>query len=159
MIGVIGLAFLLAPMQISNGAMVSGVMRADIQQTRTNEENEEVEFVSTVSEMSKEVVVEEKEYIGKFTITHYCPCARCNYPYGGMPAANGEPLEVGYTVAVDPKVISLNSMIEIDGYGIRKAQDTGGRIKKNKIDVLVTDHNKAYELGVKKNVDVYIIKE
>lgn len=170
LIGAIGLAILLAPQQLSSSTTVSEFMKDDIQ-TRTKEISKEVklqkEFVSTHAEFipeekhEKEVIEDDsKEYIGKFTITHYCVCDTCNYPYGGYPAANGEDMVVGYTIAVDPKVIPLDTMIEIDGYdGIREAQDTGGRIKGNKIDVLVSSHKEAYKLGVKRDVDVWISKE
>lgn len=38
-------------------------------------------------------------------------------------------------VAVDPNVIPLGSMVEVSGYGIAIAGDTGGAIKGNIIDV------------------------
>ncbi|MBU5581587.1 3D domain-containing protein, partial [Enterococcus sp. S181_ASV_20] len=38
-------------------------------------------------------------------------------------------------VAVDPSVIPLGSMVEVSGYGIAIAGDTGGAIKGNIIDV------------------------
>lgn len=116
-------------------------------------------FQSSISEMMVEEI-ESREYLGKFRISHYCLCEICNYPYTHTIAANGEELVVGYSIAVDKKIIPLSSMIEIDGYdGVRRAMDTGGAIKGNRIDVLVSDHKLAYELGVKKEVDVYLIKE
>ncbi len=38
-------------------------------------------------------------------------------------------------IAVDPRVIPLGTMIEVPGYGVAIAGDTGGAIKGNKIDV------------------------
>lgn len=38
-------------------------------------------------------------------------------------------------IAVDPSVIPLNTMVEVEGYGYVIAGDTGGAIKGNKIDV------------------------
>ncbi|MGB6178108.1 3D domain-containing protein [Carnobacterium sp.] len=38
-------------------------------------------------------------------------------------------------IAVDPRVIPLGTMIEVPGYGIAIAGDTGGAIKGNKIDI------------------------
>ena len=52
------------------------------------------------------------------------------------------------TVAVDPNVIPLGSKVYVSGYGVAIAADTGGAIKGNIIDVYVTDHQKALELGV-----------
>ena len=63
-------------------------------------------------------VVEELE---PFTVTTYCPCQKCNGEWTGYPAKNGEPLRAGYTVAVDPNVIPLNTWLYLEGIGIRKA--------------------------------------
>ncbi|MCA9765193.1 MAG: peptidoglycan-binding protein LysM [Carnobacterium sp.] len=38
-------------------------------------------------------------------------------------------------IAVDPRVIPLGTMLEIPGYGVAIAGDTGGAIKGNKIDI------------------------
>lgn len=85
-------------------------------------------------------------YIGRFRISHYCPCAICNGGYGV--AAVGTPLTPWYTIAVDSSVIPLNSSIYIEGYGTFKAQDTGGAIKGKRIDVCVNNHAEANSLGV-----------
>jgi 3D (Asp-Asp-Asp) domain-containing protein len=39
------------------------------------------------------------------------------------------------TIAIDPKVISLGTRIYVPGYGFGVAEDTGGAIKGNKIDL------------------------
>lgn len=85
-------------------------------------------------------------YIGTFRISHYCPCSICNGGYAGT--AVGAPLTPWYTIAVDPSVIRLNSTVYIDGYGTFKAQDTGGAIKGNRIDVCVSSHSEAMQLGI-----------
>ena len=56
---------------------------------------------------------------------------------------------VGRTIAVDPKVIPYGSRVFIPGFGWRVAEDTGSQIKGNRIDVLVENEEKAYELGRK----------
>lgn len=61
-------------------------------------------------------------------------------------------------VAVDPKVIPLGSRVEIWGYGIFYAEDIGGVIKGNKIDVYLTDRHAALQFGRRK-VKVKVIKE
>lgn len=48
--------------------------------------------------------------------------------------ATGAPVGVG-TVAVDPSVIPLGSTVYIPGYGMAVADDTGGGIQGNRIDV------------------------
>jgi len=50
-------------------------------------------------------------------------------------AANGRCATAGRTVAVDPRVIPLGSELLIEGLGVRRAEDTGGWIRGNHIDV------------------------
>lgn len=88
------------------------------------------------------------EYIGKFKITHYCPCAKCNGSYGGTTAWAGK-LNPGVTIAVDPSVIKKLSWVYIEGYGVLHAEDCGGAIKGNRIDICVGSHEEAMRLGVK----------
>lgn len=92
-------------------------------------------------------------YIGRFRISHYCPCSRCNGVAGST--AIGARMTPWYTAAVDPSVIPLRSVFQIDGYGTFQAQDTGGAIRGNRIDVCVDSHAEAMRLGVVYR-DVYI---
>ena len=94
--------------------------------------------------------------LGTFQITHYCPCFRCNERNDKLTAL-GTTLKPGTTIAVDPKVIPLGSKVWIAGYGIRTAEDVGGAINKNHIDMLVSTHQQAEDMGVVYK-DVYIIK-
>ncbi len=95
-------------------------------------------------------------YLGNFRITHYCSCTKCCGQWGNATAWAGK-IVPGYTIAVDPKVIPKLSTVYIDGYGIRRAEDCGGAIKGNKIDVAVSNHAEAMKLGVAYK-DVWIIK-
>lgn len=52
-------------------------------------------------------------------------------------------------IAVDPAVIPLGSTVWVEGYGTAIAGDTGGAIKGNRIDLLVSEYNAAIEYGVK----------
>ncbi len=79
--------------------------------------------------------------------TGYCPCNRCNYPYGGQPSCSGLPLEHGI-VAIDPSVIPMGSALSIPGYGDGIAADTGNAIKGNRIDLCFATHNEALAWGV-----------
>jgi 3D (Asp-Asp-Asp) domain-containing protein len=49
----------------------------------------------------------------------------------------GTKATVGRTVAVDPAVIPLESWLYIEGFGWRRAEDTGGKVKGNVIDIYV----------------------
>jgi 3D (Asp-Asp-Asp) domain-containing protein/LysM repeat protein len=72
--------------------------------------------------------------------------------------ASGQVAKENETIAVDPDVIPLGSLVYIEGLGYRKAEDTGGAIKGNHIDVFFSDDNKALEFGVKEGVKVYLVK-
>lgn len=63
----------------------------------------------------------------------------------------------GYsTLAVDPRVIPLGTKVYVEGYGYAIAEDTGGAIKGNKIDVYMNTVAECYNWGVR-NVNVYIL--
>ena len=91
--------------------------------------------------------------LGEFKLTAYCSCAKCcgkwayNRPDGIIYGAIGEELKEGYSIAVDPNVIPYRTKVIIDGKTY-KAQDCGGAIKGNRIDVYMNDHNDALEFGV-----------
>ena len=94
--------------------------------------------------------------MGQFKLTFYCPCATCNGAVG-VPTASGTSLVEGRTIAVDSSVIPLGSRVYIEGYGLFIAEDTGSAIKNNKIDVLVSSHSRAYQLGVQ-YANVYVLR-
>ena len=68
----------------------------------------------------------------------------------------GTPLRYG-VVAVDPKVIPLGTKLYTEGYGYAVAEDTGGAIKGNRIDLCFTSRAQADNFG-RRNVKVYILK-
>lgn len=76
-------------------------------------------------------VLPELEELGRFRITFYCRCGRCNgYFKDGSPRSvnrYGEPLKWGM-IAVDPKVIPMHTKVMIDGFDgvVFEAVDTGG---------------------------------
>ena len=86
-------------------------------------------------------------YLGEFTYTYYCD-ERGNPHICGSGqgiTATGVPTEVGTTIAVDPTVIPLGSMVYVEGWGIRTATDTGGAVKGHKIDILLETHSSCFE--------------
>lgn len=60
-------------------------------------------------------------------------------------------------IAVDPSVIPLGSKVYVEGYGYATAEDTGGAIKGNRIDVFIPDQQDAVNWG-RKQVNVTIIE-
>lgn len=59
-------------------------------------------------------------------------------------------------VAVDPTVIPLGSELYVEGYGLARAEDTGGDIKGERIDVWFDEPSRAIEFG-RRMVEVEII--
>lgn len=82
-------------------------------------------------------------------ITAYCPCKICCEGYADGKTVTGKNA-YSRGIAVDPKVISLGTTIEVPGYGKYEADDIGGAIKGNKIDVRFEKHEEAVRWGVKK---------
>lgn len=101
-----------------------------------------------LEEATQPIYPEDKEYIGEFKITHYDACFSCCGKTDGITASGAKVCD-GVTVAVDPSVIPLGTYIYIEGVGYRVAQDTGGAVKGNRIDVYVSSHEQAQELGTK----------
>lgn len=61
------------------------------------------------------------------------------------------------SVAVDPRVIPLGTRLYIEGYGYAVAEDTGGAIKGNRVDLYFNSNSEANNWGVKW-VNVYVVK-
>jgi 3D (Asp-Asp-Asp) domain-containing protein len=98
----------------------------------------------------------DKKYLGRFKITAYCPCFDCCGKVDGI-TASGTKVREGRTIAVDPKVIPLGSKVEIDGKTYI-AEDVGGAIKGNTIDLFFNSHSEANSWGVKYR-NVYILED
>lgn len=114
-----------------------------------------------------------EEYVNKIevTATAYCLCKKCcgktpdNPNYGcthsGLKIIPGSGMKV---IAVDPKIIPLNSKVYVEGlngawdYGNAVAADTGSAIKELKIDLYMDTHTEALEWGRRK-VNVYVLGE
>lgn len=95
-------------------------------------------------------VVEAEEpsiYIGEFTVTAYCPCAKCCGKWSDGLTASGIPAGPGI-VATDPDVIPLGSSVIIDGAEYIAA-DTGSSIRGSRIDICVESHDAALAYGVR----------
>ena len=60
-------------------------------------------------------------------------------------------------IAVDPRVIPLGTLVEIPGYGVFRAADTGGAIVGNKIDVHFPTVAQTYNFG-RRTITIRILK-
>jgi uncharacterized protein YabE (DUF348 family) len=59
-------------------------------------------------------------------------------------------------IAVDPNVIPLGTVVYIPGYGVATAEDTGGDILGNRIDLCMEDYNECMAFG-RRTILVYIL--
>lgn len=59
-------------------------------------------------------------------------------------------------IAVDPSVIPLGTKVYVEGYGFARAEDTGGNIKGNTIDVYKSSESACLNWGVR-YVTIYIL--
>lgn len=79
-------------------------------------------------------------------------------PYTTMTTATGQTLRKGI-VAVDPKVIPLHTKMFITGsveYGLGVAEDTGGAIKGNIVDLAYMSYDECIKFG-RRQMQVYIL--
>lgn len=102
------------------------------------------------------------------TATAYCSCPKCcgiwsaEHPsrigtgYTQKTASGTIPTE-GRTIATDPSVIPTGSKVELNG-NTYIAEDIGGAIQGNKIDIYFDTHEEALEWG-KQTVEVTILDE
>lgn len=89
------------------------------------------------------------ENLGRFRITYYCNCDECSEGYGRL-TSTGHICYSDYTIAVDPDVIPYGTTVYINGNEYY-ADDCGGGINGNEIDIYVDHH----ELTTKNGVDYY----
>lgn len=108
----------------------------DMQGTGITTDGRYVKLVSTASELREKVF--RYRYVDAIT------------------GKSGRELEHNYSIAVDPSVIKLGEEVYIEGYGFRRADDTGGKIKGKKIDLFSNvTRQEALAFGRKSNIRVY----
>ena len=80
------------------------------------------------------------------------------YTHSGARTASGAWPQAHYTVATDPSVIPLGTKMYIEGYGYAEAQDTGGAIQGNIIDLFFDTEGECQIWG-RQDVVVHILGE
>ena len=89
-------------------------------------------------------------YLGNFKLTQYC-CEEYEHICGtgnGI-TATGTKVTAGRTIAVDPRVIPYGTKVYIEGFGWRTAEDCGGAVNGNHIDIAAPTHNEALSIGTR----------
>lgn len=121
-------------------AVENHVENVEAQETAEDFENEKIEVA----------LLERAHVLENCTVTHYDTCVKCCGKSDGI-TASGLQAVSGVTVAVDPAVIPLGSDVLVDyGDGVLhyyRADDTGSGVKGNAIDLCVSSHAEALELG------------
>lgn len=92
--------------------------------------------------------------LGIFRTTAYCPCRKCSEGWGAR-TCTGAIASAGHTIAVDPRVIPLGTKVMINGT-IYTAEDRGGGVKGNHIDIFFNTHGETRAYGTK-NVEVFLV--
>lgn len=97
--------------------------------------------------------------VGSCKITAYCTE---NYPHicndgDSSKTATGTTPTPGRTIAVDPSVIPYGSEVIINGQSFI-AEDCGGAIKGNRIDICFATHQEALEFGIQYANVSYVVR-
>lgn len=111
--------------------------------------------LTTEPHTSKLTSKKHSKYLGTFKLTAYCPCSQCCGKWANGITATGVIAKPNHTIAVDPRVIPYGSKVIINGYEY-VAEDCGGAIKQNRIDVYFATHQEACDFGVQ-YAEVYLV--
>lgn len=107
-----------------------------------NQTPQETAFSADLSHEKIEGIIS----LGSFKITAYCPCTACCGKSDGI-TSTGVKATANRTIAVDPKIIPYGSIVKIGGAEY-VAEDCGGAIKGNRIDIYFDTHAEALEFGI-----------
>ncbi len=140
-------------------------IHTEIQQQREDTQNliriwqqqikDNAEFKEQWREFMDQLQVEE------MTATAYAPLdsdAVEGMCYSGDPyeTATGARTTPGRTIAVDPRVIPMGARVYIPGVGVRVAEDTGGLIKGNRLDLCMSSRAAALDYGRRRVMAVWV---
>lgn len=134
------------------------VASASTSSSSNNSVSDKVKKVSTSSSSSDTITKDGVSFKAKKVLNNVSMTAYSSEEEGiGTKTASGTRVQEGRTIAVDPNVIPLGWWVYIEGVGFRRAEDTGGAIKGNKIDVYYDSLDQALNFGRKKGKTVYVI--
>jgi len=146
-------------LMLENGKEISRQLVSETIKTQPVQEIVAVGTVSNVStvSVSRGVAASSSAKSIRMKATAYTT----NEPGVGTTTATGTTVKRnvnGYsTVAVDPRVIPLGTKLYIEGYGYAIAEDTGGAINGNVIDLFFYTLSEVNTWGVR-YVNVYVVK-
>lgn len=147
---------------VEDSLVLSGVLKY-------HEIYHEVEETKEMKKNAKAVpTIEENKYngdvdwTGYFECTAYCNCVKCCGKYspeagGKGTTKSGTMPKQGRTIAVDPNVIPLGTKVVING-NVYTAEDTGGAVKGNIIDIYFASHSATSKFG-RRTLKVKVLKK
>lgn len=137
---------------VTESGLYAVILRSDKPNANTNSSLESAKHIKQKKKSKKK----HKERKGvQFLITAYCPCCDCSEGYGKITSTGKIPKQ-GRTIAVDPKVIPYGTKVKIKGLGTFIAEDCGGAIKGNRIDIYFESHADTERFGVQRRT-VFIL--
>lgn len=117
--------------------------------TRTYDNGPEEEAVTAQSSSPSLVS------LGVFKTTGYCPCRSCSAGWGRS-THTGAVATSNHTIAVDPRVIPYGTRVMINGI-VYTAEDRGGGVKGNHIDIFYDNHTLAKGHGAQ-HAEVFLVQ-
>lgn len=93
--------------------------------------------------------------LGVFKTTGYCPCYSCSEGWGRR-TSTGAIASANHTIAVDPRVIPYGTKVMINGV-IYTAEDKGGGVKGNHIDIFYNTHGETRIQGTQ-YAEVFVVE-
>jgi 3D (Asp-Asp-Asp) domain-containing protein len=122
----------------------------------------------TVAEGNPATVVTETATVSRpktmtVVATAYCSCKVCcgiyadNRPNGVVYTASGAVAKANHTIAVDTSVIPFGTRVRFPNGNIFVAEDTGGAIKGNRIDIYFDNHSDALNWG-RRTIEIEVLK-
>ena len=122
----------------------------------------EDEIKANENELIEAALLDRSHKLEDVTITFYCCEERPHICGTGTGiTASGRRVTPYVSCAVDPNVIPLGSTVMLEHNGemvYLRADDTGGSIKGNRLDIAVKGHQEALSLGVK-TADIWWCEE
>lgn len=152
-------------------AVKEEILDSDIEEELVDDETSNVITVGEASSQGTEEIAEEEileetdseeashthndlQSLGIFRTTGYCPCYRCSEGWGRR-TSTGATATSSHTVAVDPRVIPYGTKLMIEGV-IYTAEDRGGGVKGNHIDIFFDSHTQTRQHGSRQQ-EVFLV--
>lgn len=119
-------------------------------------EKQTEKYTELMKEAQPDITEFPNKKLGRFVLSWYSPKELGKEVASQLRTSTGTIPKEGRTIAVDPSVIPYGSLVYIQGYGYFIAEDCGGAIKQNRIDVYTNSYEKAIQQG-KKVANVWIL--